>query len=107
MLIAIPTSNTFEAFPVESKIIIHAILDIMHRFYTRHTSTIFITEQSLPSAMRNESNPLEIAGEMIRIASEQASMAYVIENNVTLAYEKSNRFRFYNIFFIDTYESFR
>lgn len=57
--------------------------------------------------MRNDSNPLEIAGEMIRIASEQASMAYVIENNVTLAYEKSNRFRFHNIFFIDTYESFR
>lgn len=105
ILSVIPESKTFDAVPVESNAIVHAMLNIMNRFYTKHTSTIFITEQSLSLALKSGSKPLEIAGELIRIASQQAAVTYVIDNNVIFAHRRYNRL--FNIFFIDSYESFR
>lgn len=84
--------------------IVHAMQSIVNRFYTKHTPTIFITVRS-SGTVKNGWKPEEIAGEIIRIGSDHTSMAYVIENNITSIFERYNR-RF-NVFLIDSYESFK
>lgn len=78
--------------------------NVLNRFYNERTMTIFITEQSAPVTTRSSLQPLEILGEMIRIESKQAAVTYIIDNNIT---RYTGQSRLFNIFFVDSYESFR
>lgn len=93
-----------DAVSIESKPLVHAIQNIMNRFYMKHTTIIYITEQTT-LATRNGLKPRDLASEIIRFVSEQAAMSYVIDDNVTLADRNFNRL--FNVFVIDSYESFR
>lgn len=87
---------------IHSNTIVHALENVLDRFYTKRASVIFIAVQSSRTG-NNVSEPIEVAGEIIRIESDRTSMTYVIEKHVTTeAYQ-----RYYNVFLIDSYESFR
>lgn len=89
---------------IKSKIIIQALDNVMDRFYGRRTTVVFIMEQSTLTA-NNGLKPIEVAGELIRMQCNRTSMTYVIENHITL--KQMGLQRFYNIFLVDSYESFR
>lgn len=97
-------SAALQPLQMESMATVHAIQNIVNRFYSMYAPTVFIMEQSLRTKSVS-SQPCELAGEMIRIGSEQSSIAYVIGNEITLNQQK--RPRHFNVFFIDSYESFR
>lgn len=96
-------SYTFDFSYVESKALTRALEDILERFYSKHTSTLFVRMHSSLS-VRDNPDPNEIVNEMIR-NQNQISMCYVIESQSTIHDEMSNRF--FNIFVVDSYESFR
>lgn len=92
-----------------SSTIIHALENILDRFNSKIASTVFITVQS-SLAKSNGPNPYEMAGDLMRLKSEQITMLYVMGNEVH--YNKtpvrySRSLRFHNVFIVDTYESFR
>lgn len=76
----------------------------MRQFYGERISPVFIMEKS-SHIVNNVLNPNEVVGEMVRIESNQIARTYVIENHISVT--STNYIRFYNIFFIDGYESFR
>lgn len=76
----------------------------MSRFYNRHTSNIFITEQSTRT-VHSGFSPREISSEILRTGSNQMAMAYVIENHIKL--NRMKYYRVFNVFLVDSYESFR
>lgn len=76
----------------------------MNRFYTKQTTTIFITVRSTET-VKNGWKPMEIAGEIIRIGSNHTSVTYVIENNATFVFPRY--LRTFNVLLIDSFESFR
>lgn len=104
----IPVSSTIA--PINqpySHAIVNALENIMNRFYSKWTSTVFITQQSSLTIARNGylTRPNEIAGEMMRVGSNHGfSVAYVIEN---CTQKNWSYHRFYNIFLVDSYDSFR
>lgn len=92
----------------ESKVIVQALDNVLERFYSRRTPTInIIVEQSTLTTVNSELKPIELAGELIRLESDRTShrMTYVIENH--LAMKKPAYQRSYNIYLVDSYESFR
>lgn len=76
---------------------------ILDRFYLKETSTVFIMTKS---SLANSPNlkPNEIVGEIIR-SNNQVSMCYVLEEHLVNNSEVFNRF--FNIFVVDNYDSFR
>lgn len=93
---------------IESKVIVQALDSVLERFYSPRTPTInIIVEQSTSTMVNSELKPIEVAGELIRMESNRTSnrMTYVIENH--LAMKKPAYQRSYNIYVIDSYESFR
>lgn len=103
-MLSLDSSEMLDPSQIESKVIVEALDNIVERFYSRHTSIVFILEQS--TLMTNSGlKPIEVAGELIRMESNRISMAYIIENHITL--KLTDYQRFYNIFLIDSFESFR
>ncbi|XP_055325489.1 uncharacterized protein LOC129579433 [Sitodiplosis mosellana] len=88
---------------IESKVIVHALDNVLDRFYSPRTSTVFIVEQS-SLTVTSGLKPIEVAGELIRMESNRTSMTYVIENYIPL--KKTAYQRDFNIFIVDCYESF-
>lgn len=81
--------------PIESSALIHALSNIMYRFYFKQTTTIFIMEPSTS----------DIVDAMIKSQHDQTVIAYVIESQITVNHNIV--YRTFNIFLIDSYESFR
>lgn len=89
---------------MESKVIVDALDRVMERFYCQRTSIVCIMEQSTLTT-NNGLKPIDVAGELIRTENNRTLMTYVIENRVAL--KRTAYQRFYNIFIIDGYESFK
>lgn len=87
-----------------SSTIIHALKSVLDRFYRNASPTVFITAQS-SLTKSNGPNPYEMAGDIVRLKSEQITMAYVMGNKIPNHYSRSPRFN--NVFIVDSYESFR
>lgn len=85
-----------------SQTMIHALENIVCRFYSDRTSTVFIMEQS-SQANGGGMKPSEMVNELIR--RNRAELTYVIENRITVNHMQVCRV--FNIFLIDSYESFR
>lgn len=79
------------------KMLINAGRKILQTFYMHETSTVFITI----SSEMNERN--EIFGEIIK--TDQLLITYVTEESEYVNDELHKRF--YNLFIVDTYESFQ
>lgn len=87
----------------KSDVLVHAMGNIMNRFYNKQTNTIFILHQSSEAAPKTyELKPLDVLGEIIR---NEEDLAYVVEEHTALhsiGYSRS-----FNIFIVDNYNSFR
>lgn len=97
-------SDALNEIKIDSRPIVYALKNIMDRFYNNRTSVVFITMQS-SQVNSGGLKPAEVAGEMIRINSNRISMTYVIENHMTMIHMQYPHT--YNIFLVDSYESFR
>lgn len=98
MIVAINPSQKY------SSTIIHALENVLDRFYENTTPTLYITAQSSLSKI-NGPSPYEMAGDIIRLKSKQITMAYVMGNKIPDRYSRSPRFN--NVFIVDSYKSFR
>lgn len=84
---------------IDSKILVKALDNVISQFYSKRTSNIFIAVRS--SLNKSKLTPDQMAGEILR--NNKNVISFIIENNVTIRkYE-----RFFNIFLIDSYESFK
>lgn len=99
------STEMIDPVPIESKVIVDALDNVMERFYKQRTTIVFLMEQSILSVNSSGLKPIEVAGELIRMENNRISMTYVIENHITL--KQTGYQRFYNIFLIDSFESFR
>lgn len=88
----------------ESKSIVYAMQNIVDRFYSEYSSNVFIMEKS-NQTIKHDLKPIDLVGELIQIGSDHTSITYVIETNGTFVFQRYNRA--FNVFFIDSYESFR
>lgn len=104
ILLSIDLSEMLDPARIESNVIVEALDNVMEHFYSQRTSIVFIMEQSTLS-VNSGLKPIEVAGELVRMESDRISMTYVIENPITL--KQMSYQRFYNIFLIDSFESFR
>lgn len=99
------SSDLMHPTKIHSKATVHALENILDRFYTKRTSIVFIAVHSSRTG-NNGLKPIDVAGEVIRIESYRTSkrLTYVIEKHVTVnqAYQ-----RFNNVFLVDSYDSFR
>lgn len=87
-----------------SSTIIHALENVLDRFYSKITPTVFITVASSLIANKYGPKPNELVGDIMRLKSKRSSMAYVIGNQ-TIHFSRSPRV--YNVFIVDSYDSFR
>lgn len=101
-------SQALDSFHVhiDSKAIIYAMDNIMDRFYSKQTSTVFMMEQSSLAVSRNL-EPEGLVDELMRIRNnDDISMCYVLESHIERSIE-IYKHRFFNIFVVDSYDSFR
>lgn len=99
--------ETISAVQVQSKALVRVMEYVMEHFYSKRTSTVFITQQSSMQAS-DHMKPIEMVGEMVRTESDGIPMAYVIEDHIKVDNDTDYFFhRFFNIFIVDGYESFR
>lgn len=101
---SIRTTETLDPVDVSTPAIVRAMENIIDRFYRIRTKKLFIMEQTSVS-MSHGPSPIEIAGEIVRFEREHLSMAYVIENHTSAQFGSYHRF--FNVFLVDSYESFR
>lgn len=99
-LITTPTESLIQPIKADSRMLAHAMQNIINRFYSKHSSTVFILE-GCNQALQSK----ELLGELTLIGSDRVSITYVIENNVTTNPEIL--LRHFNIFVVDSYESFK
>lgn len=87
---------------IDSRIIVRALENVINRIYTQRTTTVFIVVQT-SFHKSNVLTPKETAGEMLRFENNNVLFGSIIENNVSLMVYH----RFFNIFLIDSYDSFK
>lgn len=104
-MLTLDLSELLDPAQIKPTIIIAALGNVMERFYSSNkTSIVYIMEQSTLTES-NGLKPIEVAGEWIRMERNRILMTYIIENHVIS--KRTSYKRFYNIFIIDNFESFK
>lgn len=102
VLLFITICESFKPVELSSSSIVQATMNIVDRFYNQQSSTVFIMYQT-SLAFAHSPNPNEMVGEIVQFVGDRISSLYVVESHASEQFHHRN----YNVFFIDSYDSFR
>lgn len=95
-------SDILVSIKSDSSALVYALENVITRFYSKQTSNLYIAVHSSWTE-NNDLKPIDIAAKMIQIQSNRTSiMTFVIGDHIEF-----DEIKFYNLFVIDNYDSFR